>query len=48
MVWEDGRRVVKPMQKVRRHRAEGRDLAEGEQPENLVLRFDPAGGVPML
>ncbi len=25
-----------------------RVLAEGEQPENLVLRFDPAGGVPIL
>lgn len=97
MVWEDGRRVVKPMryqcrpagkpafydtkypgiynarrdnlegfwkgvfgvthglavvtsffENVSRHRAEGRDLAQGEQPENLVLRFDPAGGVPML
>ena len=97
MVWEDGRRVVKPMryqcrpagkpalydqrypgtynarrdnlegfwkgqfgvshglmvvtsffENVNRHRAEGRALSEGEQPENLVLRFDPAGGEPML
>jgi putative SOS response-associated peptidase YedK len=97
MVWEDGRRVVKPMryqcrpagkpvfydtkypgtynarrdnlegfwkgqfgvshgvmvvtsffENVNRHRVEGRELAEGEEPENLVLRFDPAGGVPML
>lgn len=97
MVWEDGRRVVKPMryqcrpagkpafydtkypgtynarrdnlegfwkgqfgrthglmvvtsffENVQRNRAEGRELAEGEQPENLVLRFDPAGGRPML
>lgn len=97
MVWEDGRRVVKPMryqcrpagkpafydtkypgtynarrdnlegfwkgqfgrthglmvvtsffENVQRNRAEGRALAEGEQPENLVLRFDPAGGQLML
>jgi len=97
MVWEDGRRVVKPMryqcrpagrpafydtkypgtynarrdnlegfwkgqfgvshglmvvtsffENVQKNRAEGRELAEGEQPENMVLRFDPAGGVPML
>lgn len=97
MVWEDGRRVVKPMryqcrpagkpafydtkypgtynarrdnlegfwkgqfgvthglmvvtsfvENVQKHKAEGREVAEGEQPENLVLRFDPAGGVPML
>lgn len=97
MVWEDGRRVVKPMryqcrpagkpafydtkypgtynarrdnlegfwkgqfgvshgllvvtsffENVQKNRAEGREMAEGEQPENLVLRFDPAGSVPML
>lgn len=97
MVWEDGKRIVKPMryqcrpagkpafydskypgtynarrdnlegfwkgqfghthglmvvtsflENVYRHRAEGRELAEGEQPENLVLRFDPAGGHLML
>lgn len=97
MVWEDGRRVVKPMryqcrpagrpafydtkypgtynarrdnlegfwigqfghthglmvvtsffENLNRHRAEGRELAEGEKPENMVLRFDPAGGVLML
>lgn len=97
MVWEEGRRVVKPMryqcrpsgkpafydskypgtynarrdnlegfwkgqfgathglivvtsffENVNRHRAEGRELADGERPENLVLRFDPAGGEPML
>lgn len=97
MVWEGGRRVVKPMryqcrpagkpafydtkypgtynarrdnlegfwkgqfgvshglmvvtsffENVQKNRAEGRELAKGEQPENLVLRFDPAGGVPML
>ncbi|MDL5034323.1 SOS response-associated peptidase family protein [Pelomonas sp. APW6] len=97
MVWEDGRRVVKPMryqcrpagkpafydakypgtynarrdnlegfwkgqfghthgllvvtsffENVARHRVEDRELAEGEDPENLVLRFDPAGGLPML
>jgi len=97
MVWEDGRRVVKPMryqcrpagkpafydqrypgtynarrdnlesfwkgqfgrthglmvvtsffENVNRHRVEGRELAEGEEPENLVLRFDPAGGQLML
>jgi len=33
---------------VQKNRAEGRELAEGEQPENMVLRFAPAGGVPML
>ena len=33
---------------VARNRAEGRELADGEQPENLVLRFDPAGGQIML
>lgn len=32
---------------VSRHRLEGRDLAPGEEPENLVLRFSPADGLPM-
>lgn len=97
MVWEDGKRVVKPMryqcrpagkpafydtkypgtynarrdnlegfwkgqfgvshglvvvtsffENVASHKAEGRELADGEKPSNVVLRFDPAGGVPML
>ena len=97
MVWEDGRRIIKPMryqcrpagkpaffdskfpgtynarrdnlqgfwkglfggshaivvatsffENVQRHRAEGRELREGEAAENAVLRFDPSGGEPML
>lgn len=40
--------VTSFFENVNRHRAEGRELADGEQPENLVLRFDPAGAVPML
>lgn len=97
MVWEDGKRVLKPMryqcrpagkpafydtkfpgtynarrdnlegfwkaqfgashgivvataffENVSRHRAEGRELHDGEQSENLVLRFDPSDHLPML
>lgn len=33
---------------VKRHRMEGRELGEGERPENVVLRFDPADGMLML
>lgn len=40
--------VTSFFENVQKNRAEGRALADGEQPENLVLRFDPAGGVPML
>ena len=32
---------------VSRHRLEGRELAEGEEPENVVLKFDPKTGGPM-
>lgn len=97
MVWEDGKRVIKPMryqcrpagkpaiydakypgtynarrdnlegfwkhqfgathgvvvataffENVNRHRAEGRELGQGEEPENLVLRFEPGDHQPML
>ncbi len=40
--------VTSFFENVNRHRAEGRKLAEGEQPENVVLRFDPDGGKTML
>jgi len=33
---------------VPRHKAEGRELAPGEKPENLVLEFRPSTGEPML
>ena len=32
---------------VSRHRLEGRELAAGEEPENVVLKFDPNTGGPM-
>lgn len=32
---------------VSRHRLEGRELAEGEDPENVVLKFEPNAGGPM-
>lgn len=39
--------VTSFFENVNRHRLEGRELAAGEEPENLVLKFEPNTGGPM-